>query len=64
MKHPGLMAAFPGNLLALNRKLPALGGAELSLDDLQGKEDIGEDRVQSQAHPCRSSTRANIKHNH
>lgn len=64
MKHPGLMAAFPGNLLALNRKLPALGGAELSLDDLQGKEDIGEDRVRSQAHPCRSSTRANIKHNH
>lgn len=33
-KHPGLMAALPGNLLALSSKLPALGGAQLSLDNL------------------------------
>lgn len=34
-KHPGLMAALPGNLLALSSKLPALGGAQLSLDNLK-----------------------------
>lgn len=35
-EYPGLMAALPGHLLALGRKLPALGGAQLSLNDLQG----------------------------
>lgn len=35
-KHTGLMAALPGNLLALRSKLPALGGPKFSLDDLEG----------------------------
>lgn len=61
MKHPGLVAALPVNLLALGSKLPALGGAQFSFDDLQRKGDTGgKDRVQSQASPCRG-TAAEVK---